>query len=311
MRVAAAQVASVWLDPAATATKAVELLERAAAERIELVVFPETLLSGYPFWVMLGGAGRFGDPDHARAYGAYLEAAVELDGPELRAVAEAARDLGIFVFLGVTERGKGSGRGTVYCTLVAIDPERGIVGAHRKLNPTHSERVVWGRGDGNGLRTHRVGRLRVGGLNCWENWMPLARHALYADGEELHVATWPGSASQTGDIARFIALEGRVFVVLASGLISADTVPEEFPFHHLIRDKPEGFYNGGSCIVAPDGSWLVEPRVGEEALLVAELDPARVAAARHSIDPAGHYARPDVFAVTVDRRRQQAAAYTD
>ncbi len=311
MRVAVAQAASVWLDPMATATKVVELLKRAAAKRVELVVFPETFLSGYPFWVMLGGAGRFGDPDHARAYGAYLEAAVELDGPELRAVAEAARELDIFVFLGVSERGKASGRGTIYCTLVAIDPERGIVGAHRKLNPTHSERVVWGRGDGNGLRTHRVGSLRVGGLNCWENWMPLARHALYADGEELHVATWPGSAAQTSDIARFIALEGRVFVVLASGLISADTVPEEFPFHHLIRDKPGGFYNGGSCIVAPDGGWVVEPRVGEEALLVADLDPARVAAARHTIDPAGHYARPDVFAVTVDRRRQQAAAYTD
>ena len=126
----------------------------------------------------------------------------------------------------MTERGTGSGRCTVYCTLVAIDPQRGVVGAHRKLNPTHSERIVWGRGDGSGLRTHRVGPLRVGSLNCWENWMPLARHALYADG-------------------------------------------------------------------------------------VADLDPARIAAARHSLDPAGHYARPDVFAVTVDRRRQQAATFTD
>jgi nitrilase len=210
VRVAAAQAASVWLDSAATAAKVVELLERAARERVELVVFPETFLSGYPFWVMLGGAGRFGDAEHARAYGAYLEAAVELDGPELRRIAEAARDLGVFVFLGVTERGTGSGRGTVYCTLVAIDPQRGLVGAHRKLNPTHAERTVWGRGDGNGLRTHRVGALRVGGLNCWENWMPLARHALYADGEEVHVAAWPGSAAQTADIARFRAGGARV-----------------------------------------------------------------------------------------------------
>jgi nitrilase len=217
----------------------------------------------------------------------------------------------VFVFLGTTERGCGAGRGTVYCTLVAIDPQQGIVGAHRKLNPTYTERLVWGRGDGQGLRTHQVGPLRVGGLNCWENWMPLARHALYAAGEELHVAAWPGSAGQARDIARFIALEGRVFVVLASGLISAETIPRDFPFYQLIKDKPDGFYNGGSSIVAPDGSWVVEPRIGEEGLIVADIDPARVASARHSLDATGHYGRPDVFSVTVDRRRQQAVAFTD
>ena len=145
MRVAAAQAASVWLDPMATTDKVVGLLAQASHQGVELVAFPETFLSGYPFWVMLGGGGRFGDPEQARAYAAYLEAAVELDGPELRRVAGAARDLGVFVYLGVSERGRGSGRGTVYCTLVAIDPEHGIVGAHRKLHPTHTERLVWGR----------------------------------------------------------------------------------------------------------------------------------------------------------------------
>jgi nitrilase len=236
---------------------------------------------------------------------------VELNGPELRQIAGAARDLNVFVFLGTSERGCGAGSGTVYCTLVAIDPQHGIVGAHRKLNPTHTERLVWGRGDGNGLRTHHVGSIRVGGLNCWENWMPLARHALYADGEELHVAAWPGSAAQTRDIARFMALEGRMYVVLASGLISAENVPTNFPFYELIKNKPEGFYNGGSCIVAPDGSWVMEPEAGEERLIVADIDPIRIAAARHSFDPTGHYARPDVFQVVVDRRRQVAASFAD
>jgi nitrilase len=311
MIVGAAQASSVWLDRTGTTDKIIDLLAQAGGQDVDLLAFPETFLSGYPFWVMLGGGGRFGDPEHARAYGAYLEAAVELDGPELRRIAEAASDLHVFVALGVSERGRSSGRGTVYCTLVAIDPERGLVGAHRKLNPTHTERLVWGRGDGHGLRTHRVGAVRVGGLNCWENWMPLARHALYADGEELHVAAWPGSAAQTRDITRFIALEGRVYVVLASGLISAQSVPKPFPFYQLIKDKPQGFYNGGSCIVAPDGSWVVEPRAGDEELIVAEIDPSRVAAARSSFDPAGHYARPDVFAVTVDRQRQSAVTFTD
>ena len=311
VRVAAAQAASVWLDPAATTAKVIQLLEQASRQGVQLLAFPETFLSGYPFWVMLGGGGRFGDPEQARAYAAYLEAAVELDGPEVRQVAEAAGDLRVFTYLGITERGCGAGRGTVYCTLIAIDPERGVVGAHRKLNPTYAERLVWGRGDGHGLRTHQAGPLRVGGLNCWENWMPLARYALYADGEEAHIAAWPGSAAQTRDIVRFIALEGRVYVVLASGLISAETVPPDFPFFNLIADKPVGFYNGGSCIAAPDGSWVVEPLIGEEGLLVAEIDPARIAAARLSFDATGHYARPDVFALTVDRQRQAAVAFKD
>jgi nitrilase len=139
MRVATAQAASVWLNPAATTNKVVGLIQQASNEEVQLLAFPETFLSGYPFWVMLGGGGRFGNPEYARAYAAYLEAAVELDGPELRQIAEAAGDLHVFVYLGVSERGRASGRGTVYCTLVAIDPEQGIVGAHRKLNPTHTE----------------------------------------------------------------------------------------------------------------------------------------------------------------------------
>lgn len=139
----------------------------------------------------------------------------------------------------------------------------------------------------------------------------MARHVLYADGEEVHVAAWPGSAAQAADIPRFIALKGRVFVILASGLIAADNVPQDFPFCHLIRDKREGFYNGGSGIVAPDGSWVVEPVVNEERLIVADIDPARVHAARYTFDPAGHYSRLDVFTVTVDRRRHEAGTFAD
>lgn len=311
MRVAAAQFASVWLDPWGTTQKIIAILQQAQSEGVDLVAFPETFLAGYPYWVLLGGGGRLGDPDHGAAYARYLEAAVELSGPEMAEITKAARDLKIHAFLGVSERGSGPASGTVYCTMVAIDPEKGIVGAHRKLNPTHTERTVWGRGDGHGLRAHQVGALRVGGLNCWENWMPLARHALYADGEELHVASWPGSAAQNRDIARFIALEGRVYVVLASGLINAANVPEDFVFYSLIRGKPPTFFNGGSSIVGPDGQWLVEPVIDEERLLVAEVGPAAVHAARHTFDSSGHYGRPDVFDVTVDRSRQLAVRFKE
>jgi nitrilase len=310
MRIAAAQARSVWLDPGRTTTKVVRWLEDAAAQGVELVAFPETFLSGYPFWLELTGGARFDDARQKQAYAAYLEAAIELEGPELAQIAEAARDLGVFVYLGTTERGADSARGTVFCSLVAIDPSRGVVSAHRKLMPTYEERLVWGQGDGHGLRVHEVGRARVGGLNCWENWMPQARQAMYAQGEDLHVSVWPGNPRNVVDIARFIALEGRVYSLAANGLISLDDVPNDFPVYaELAALDTTTYCRGGSAVVAPDGSWVVEPVADEERLVVADLDLARVREERQNFDPAGHYSRPDVFHVEVDRRRRRPAHF--
>jgi nitrilase len=281
------------------------MIQEAADEGVQLVAFPETFLPGYPYWVMLGGVERLNDEKAKAAYAAYLDAAVELDGPELEQITTAARDLHIFVYLGVAERSGGS----VYATLVAIDPQQGVAGAHRKLMPTYGERTVWATGDGHGLRVHEVGGLRVGGLNCWENWMPLARQTMYAAGEEVHVAAWPGSAAMTADIPRFIALEGRVWVILASGMLSANDVPLDFPYYDLIANKPAGFFNGGSCIVAPDGRWVIAPEANVERLLVADIDRDSVHRARHTFDPGGHYSRPDVFDVRVSRQRMGAVTF--
>ncbi|HEX4701062.1 MAG TPA: carbon-nitrogen hydrolase family protein [Pseudonocardiaceae bacterium] len=312
MRVAAAQARSPWLDVAAGVRKVIEFVRLAHDADVDLVAFPEAFLSGYPIWPTLTGGARFDDPRQKAAYAAYLDAAVELDGPELRQVTEAVRDLGVFTYLGITERGVGSGRGTVYCTLVAIEPVRGMLSAHRKLMPTFEERLVWGTGDGNGLRVHDVAGLRVGGLSCWENWMPLARHALYADGADLHVSTWPGSRRLTEDITRFIAMEGRMFSVAACALIDHADVPAGFPLRDEILASPTPSpYDGGSAIAGPDGKWLAEPVVGEERLVLADLDPAVVRGARQNFDPTGHYARPDVFHVTIDRRRLTAATFLD
>ena len=312
MRVAAAQARPHWLDAGATTQKAIQWLEDAAAAGAQLVAFPETFLSGYPFWLDLTGGAAFNDDRQKRAYGAYLDAAVELDGPELAALTEAARDLGVFVYMGTTERGTGAGSGTVFCTLVAIDPRAGIVSAHRKLMPTYEERLVWGQGDGHGLRVHRTAGARVGGLNCWENWMPQARHALYAQGEDVHVSVWPGNPRNTADITRFIALEGRVWSVAVNGLISLDDVPSDFPLREALEAAPTTDYcRGGSAVAAPDGTWLVEPVVGEERLVVADLDLAMVSRERQNFDPTGHYSRPDVFQVDVDRRRRSAVHFQD
>jgi nitrilase len=287
-------------------------MERAARGGAELIALPETYLCGYPFWVCRTNGAAFDDPDQKRAYARYLEAAVELEGPELAMIREAAGDLGVFVFLGATERGSRTARGSTFCTLVAIHPERGIVGAHRKLAPTHDERLVWARGDGHGLRAHEFKGWRVGGLSCWENWMPQARHALYCDGVDLHVSTWPGWSGLTRDITRFISMEGRVYSVAVSGLLSLADVPGDFPMRERIASEyPELPFDGGTAIAGPDGGWIEPPSVGAEAILYADADLARVREERMMFDVTGHYSRPDVFETVVHRGRQRAAKFDD
>ncbi|MFI6498671.1 carbon-nitrogen hydrolase family protein [Nonomuraea typhae] len=306
MRIAAAQARCPWLDPRQGTAKVLDFLKQARAEDVELVAFPETFLSGYPFWVDKTNGAEFGNADQKRAYAYYLDAAVELTGPELATITEAVRDLGVFTYLGITERAAG----TVYCTLVAISPDHGVVSAHRKLMPTFEERLVWGIGDGHGLRAHTFKDIRVGGLNCWENWMPVARQSLYAQGIDLHVSVWPGSTSLTEDITRFIAREGRVYSLAAGALFSYADVPTDFPFYDVLKDRGSRA-DGGSAIAGPDGRWIVAPVSGEERLVTADLDPAVVRGERQNFDPAGHYNRPDVFRLEVSRRRLTAADFTD
>lgn len=310
MRIAAAQTAPAWGNSTATAARATEWIEKAAAADVDLVAFGETFLSGYPFWVSATDGARWDAPDQKEAYAFYLDAAVRLDGPELRHITEAVRDTGVFAYLGITERS--SSGGTVYATMVAIDPEAGIVSRHRKTMPTFDERMVWGTGDGHGLRVHETDGIRVGGLNCWENWVPVARHSLYAQGIDLHVAIWPGSVGLTKDITRFIAKEGRCYVLSAGSLLTQEAIPVEFPLRQAaLSDAPEMLYDGGSAVAAPDGTWVVEPIAGEETLVIAEIDPARVRGERQNFDPAGHYFRSDIFGVTVDRTPGEPVEFID
>jgi nitrilase len=312
MRVAAAQLRPVWLDRTETTKKVVSYIEEAANSGVDAMVFSETFLCGYPFWMCRTNGAANDDPQQKEAYARYLEAAVEADSAELREIAQAAGDHGVFVFLGFTERGERAARNSTFCALAAIDPERGLVCIHRKLAPTYDERLVWARGDGHGLRAHPFGATRMSGLCCWENWMPQARNALYADGAEVHFAVWPGWSGLTPDITRFIAMEGRVFSVAASGLLSYDDVPEDFPMLEEMRESfPKLPFDGGSCIAGPDGQWLVPPVVGEERLVIADIDPHRVRQERLMFDPAGHYSRPDVFHTVVSRERQEAALFVD
>jgi nitrilase len=314
MRIAAAQIHPAWGRPEQGAERIVDWIARAGAEGVDLLAFGETHLGGYPFWLSMTQGSRFDDPDQKRAYAFYLDAAVEVTGQEIRRIAEAAAEHRVFTYVGVAERGVGPARGSVFCTLLAVDPKLGVVGVHRKVQPTYEERLVWAAGDGHGLRVHTLhGRegesARVGGLNCWENWLPQARLAMYAGGEDIHVSVWPGAVRNTVDIARFIALEGRVFSLAGSSLLSRSDVPDDFPLAAQLRDGD--WEDGGAAIVGPDGRWLREPVAGTEGLVIADIDLARVREERQNFDPTGHYARPDVFELRVDRRRLAVARFED
>jgi nitrilase len=305
MKVAAVQAAPVFLDPAATTDKALTFLRLAANDGAELVAFPEVFIAGYPSWLRVPSIAT-NDALLKVGHAAYLRSAITANGPELAAVSGEAATLGVFVYVGFLER-TGSG-GSVYASLAAIHPDKGIVGVHRKLKPTFHERLIWSDGDGHGLKVHDFKGLRVGALNCYENWLPLARHDLYAQGEQLHVATWPGDLDVTEMISRFIAMEGRVYVVSASGLLRTIDVPQSFPLRDRLVAGREVINDGGSMIVAPGGAIVAGPVTGEEQILYAEVDVELVMGEHLKLDPAGHYSRNDVLRLKVNRDRYDPIA---
>lgn len=309
MRIAGVQAAPVFLDRKASVEKTVGLLHEAAQGGAELVAFPETFIPGYPAWVDITDGAAWNDRDQKAAYAYYLDAAVDLAGQDFVPVVEASRDLGVFLYVGIVERSASAG--SVYCSLVAVHPQRGIVSVHRKLKPTFGERLIWTDGDGQGLRVHDFGGMRVSGLSCWENWMPLARAALYAQGTQLHIATWPGSPWLTRDITRFVAMEARAYVLSVGGVLRSEHLPGDFPLRDKMIEAGPRYMSGGTMVVAPDGTVLDGPRKDEETIVFADIDPAIVHAERQNFDPAGHYARPDVLHLTVNRRRLNPADFHD
>ncbi|MGI9233755.1 MAG: carbon-nitrogen hydrolase family protein [Woeseiaceae bacterium] len=311
IKVGLAQIAPVWLDRVGTLEKVGEWLTAAADRGCQLVAFGEALVPGYPFWVERTDGARFESGLQKSLYAHYVSQGVRIEGSDLDGIRRIASDRKIAVYLGVMERAADRGH-SLYCSMVYIDQTGAIGSVHRKLMPTHEERLVWAIGDGNGLRTHRLGDFTVGGLNCWENWLPLARASLYAQGEDLHVAIWPGNVRNTEEITRFIARESRSFVVSVSGLMRKQDIAASLPHADIvIESADEIMANGGSCVAAPNGEWLLAPVRDGESLNVIELDHRQVLEERQSLDVAGHYSRPDVTQLIVDRSRQTTARFDD
>jgi nitrilase len=298
--VAAVQATPVFMDREATTEKACALLKEAAGNGARLVVFGEAFIPTYPDWVWRVPA--WGDSDLVRRL---YDQAVSIPSPTVDRLAEAARESGAYLAIGVDELEGG----TLYNTLLYFAPDGGLVGRHRKLMPTGGERTVWGYGDGSTLDVVRTDFGVVGGLLCWENYMPLARAAMYAAGVEIYVApTWDNSDSWVATL-RHIAKEGRCYVIGVAPLLRASDVPEELRGDIYKDDDTDWMCRGYSTIVAPGGEVLAGPLLEEEGILYAEVDVANVLASRREFDPVGHYARPDVFTLTVNRKPQRPVVF--
>lgn len=312
LKIGLAQMTPVWLNRERTLRKMEDWAKDAGEQGCKLLVFPEAFVPGYPFWLELTDGARFNNKRQKELHAHYLDQAIQIEQGHLEGLCRIAAAFQMMIVLGSIERPSDRGGHSVYCSMINIGTDGQVQNIHRKLMPTYEERLCWSPGDGHGLRTFPLGAFTVGGLNCWENWMPLPRAALYGMGEDLHLAIWPGQLRNTEDITPFLAKEGRSYSVSVCSFMRREDIPDDIPYAELIKENsPEIMANGGSCVAAPNGEWLVEPVVKEEKLIVTTLDHARVREERQNFDPVGHYSRPDVTQLVIDRTRQSTLKIKD
>ena len=312
LKVALAQISPVWLDKKQTIQKIKNTIEEASKEKAELIVFGEALLPGYPFWIGLTNGAAWNSSVQKEIHAHYVQNSITIEKGELDTICKLAKEHHMAIYIGIIERAQNRGGHSIYASLVYINQDGVIKSVHRKLQPTYDERLTWAPGDGHGLQVHPLKNFTIGGLNCWENWMPLPRAALYGQGEDLHVAVWPGSDHNTKDITRFIARESRSFVISVSSLMQKSNFPKETPhFDKIIKNAPDTLVNGGSCIAGPDGEWILEPVINKEGIFYETLDFSKVLEERQNFDVAGHYSRPDITKLHVNRDRQSTVSFDD
>ena len=295
--VACVQVEPVILDRSGTLDRLAERTGEAAREGAGLVVFPETFVPAYPTSAWAKALAGWAEPGATEAFALLHRESLAVPSPDADRLAETAREHAVWLVVGVNELDP-ERPGTLYNSLLTYSPEGELALHHRKLVPTNHERLVWGQGDGRGLRAIETPLGRIGGLICWENYMPLARFALYESGVEIYIASTADDGDSWQVTLQHIALESRAFVIAPCHFQRAGSYPADFPLQRLLEGR-DVLGRGGSAILAPDGSYLAGPLYGEEGILYAELDPARLAAARQRFDPAGHYHRPDVLRLDV------------
>jgi nitrilase len=288
-------------------TRTRELATRAAESGAALVVFPETWIPGYPAWLdVCRDVALWDHGPTKRVFARMAENSIVVDGESGHVLGDIARELKVTMVIGVTERVEaGVGRGTLYNALLTFGPDGALVNHHRKLVPTYTERMVWGLGDAAGLQAAATPVGRVGGLICWEHWMPLARQAMHESAEDIHVAAWPNVHDMLQVASRQYAFEGRCFVLAAGSLLRASDLPPELePHPERVTSPSQWILRGGSAIIGPDGRYLAGPVFDKACILTADADLARVREESMSLDVAGHYSRPDCLELRVTRNRR-------
>ncbi len=305
VRVAVVQAAPVLMDKKATLEKSVALIDDAAEKGAKIVLFPEAFIPAYPRGLSFGTIIGKRTPEGKRDFQRYFDNSVDVPGEETRILAEMARKHGIFLLMGVIEREWG----TLYCTTLYFGPDGTLLGKHRKLKPTGAERIVWGEGDGSTLTVVDTPYGRMGGLICWENYMPLARAAIYGKGVTIYAAPTADSREEWQSTIRHIALEGRCFVLSCNQHVTKSMYPHDLAYYDDLVCQPENMCPGGSAILDPMGRYVAAPAFDREETLVADLDLDLVAQSRFDFDVMGHYARPDVFRLSVNERPAKSIHY--
>ena len=299
IKVAVVQAAPVLMDRQATTKKAVTLTLEAGKRGAKLVLFPEAYIPAYPrglgFGTKVGSRSVSGRKDWLR----YWNNAVPVPGDTTQALGEAARKAGVYLVMGIIEK-DGDHSGTLYCTMLYFGPDGTLLGKHRKLKPTGMERLIWGEGDGSTLPVFDTPFGKIGGLICWENYMPLARTAMYAKGIQIYLAPTADDREVWQSTLRHIALEGRCFVLSCNQYVTKEMYPADLACSDDLQLEPELMSKGGSAIVGPLGQYIVEPVSGREEIIIADLDMSLIAESRLDFDVVGHYARPDVFQLLVN-----------
>jgi nitrilase len=303
---AAVQATPVFLDLGATIDKAVGLIEEAARNGARLIAFPETWIPTYPGWIF--GATGWGDPAAARAFARLHQNSLMLGSAEMGRLQAAAKKAKAVVVMGANEKISQDG-GSLYNSQMFIGTDGELLGVHRKLMPTYTERNIWAYGDGSTLTVADTPLGRVGGLICWEHWMPLARFAMHTKNEHIHVAAWPEITEPHKIASRHYAFEGRCYVICVGSYQRLEDIPRDFELYDIMASglgdlggAAGELLPGGSGIIGPDGEWIAGPVSGREAIVYGEIDVARLQGEKLLLDTAGHYNRPDVFKFAVDDR---------
>jgi nitrilase len=302
VRVAVVQSAPVLFDREATVAKCCELIATAADENAQLVLFPEAFIPAYPRGLSFGMVVGSRSEEGRKTWQRYWENSVTIPSPTTETLGEAVREAGVYVAIGVIEKDSQFSGGTLYCTLLYFDPDGNILGKHRKLKPTASERLIWGEGDGSTLAAFSTPLGTIGGLICWENYMPLARMSMYGKGVEIYLAPTADQRETWQATMQHVAQEGRCFVLGCNQYVTRDMYPEDLQQHPELQNLPEVMCRGGSVIVSPLGKVIAGPLYGEEGILFADLEMAEIVRSRVDFDVVGHYSRPDVFQLVVNEK---------